>query len=113
MSYLRHLPILHTVCVCIYVVAETCSCSNFQELDVTREVVQHPAAVSVSCMSKDLMGSYQESVTVSDNLLLNNKKFVMVKASSRNLYLSGDWYLAKPVTSVIVHCNARCLCKTT
>lgn len=101
------------MCVYIYVVAETCSCSDFQELVVTHEVIQHSAAVSVSCMSKDLMGSYQQPVTVSDKPLLNNKKFVVVKASSRNLYLSGDWYLAKPVTSVIVHCNARCLCKAT
>lgn len=98
--------------ICVYVVAETFSCSDFQELVVTHEVVQQSAAASVSCMSKDLMGSYQQLVTVSDKLLLN-KKSVVLKAFSKNLYLSGDWYLAKPVASVIVHCNARCLCRAT
>lgn len=53
--------------MCVYVVAETCSCSDFWELVVAHEVVQHSAAVSVSCMSTDLMGSYQQPVTVSDN----------------------------------------------
>lgn len=100
--------------MCVYAVAETIiSCSDFQELVVTHEVVQHSAAVSVSCTPKDLIGSYQQPVTVSDNLLLNSKKFVMVKAPSGNLHLSGGLYLAKPVTSVIVCCNARCLCKAT
>lgn len=92
--------------------AETCSFSDFQVLDVTHEVVQQSAPMTVSCMSKVIMGSYQQPITLSDNLLLN-KKLVMVKTSSRNLYVSHDWYWANTVTSVIVHQDARCLPKET
>lgn len=64
-------------------------------------------------MSKDLMGSQQPPVPVGDNLLLNNEKLVTVKESSRNLYLSGDWYLTKTVTSIIAHWDAKRLPKET
>lgn len=112
MSYLRHL-LSSTQYVCVYVVAETCSFGDFQVLDVTHEVFQQSAPMTVSCLLKAITGSYQQPVTVSDNLLLNNKKLVMVKTSSRNLHVSHDWYWAKTVTSVIVHQDARCLPKET
>jgi len=42
----------------------------------------------VTCRSKDLMGSYLQPSTVRDNLLLNNKEFVMVKTFVMSLYVS-------------------------